>query len=326
MSKEITTILLPVILPFLIAFAVSALSGRRLIPFLRKVKAGQTERDDGPQSHLSKSGTPNMGGLMILLGFTIAILFSSVHAPQVLPVWLLTIGFGAVGFIDDYIKVVLKRSMGLKAWQKMALQIIIAMIFAIFMRQVFGISMALKVPFVAGKWIHVGYIGIPFLIFVSVGTVNGTNLNDGVDGMSSCMGITVGLFFTIAAILTGSSVAPAGAAMIGALLGFLLYNAYPAKVFMGDTGSLALGGFVTGMAYMLQMPLFIPIVGLIYVIEVLSVIIQVTYFKATHGKRFFRMAPIHHHFELGGWSEVRVVAVFTIFTVILSAVALLGIW
>ena len=184
----------------------------------------------------------------------------------------------------------------------------------------------MKVPFAPGVYLDLKFLNIPAFLFISVATVNGTNFTDGVDGLASCVTIATALFFTIAAAFSGSGAAAAGGAMIGALLGFLIYNANPAKVFMGDTGSLALGGFVTAMAYLLQLPLFIPIVGFIYFIEVVSVIIQVAYFKKTHGKRIFRMAPIHHHFELGGWSEVKVVAVFTIVTVILSSVALLGIW
>lgn len=315
-----------IILPLLIAFAVSAVSGRFLIPFLRKVKAGQTERTDGPQSHLSKTGTPNMGGIMILLGLAAASICMAPSCPEVIPVLILTIGFGIVGFIDDYLKVVKKKSDGLSVKQKMALQIVIALLFAAYVININTIPLAMKVPFLPGAYIDFGILNIAALLFIAVATVNGTNFTDGVDGLSSCVTVAVALFFTIAAAFSGSGAAASGGAMIGALLGFLLYNAHPAQVFMGDTGSLALGGFVTAMAYMLQMPLFIPIVGFIYFIEVVSVIIQVGYFKKTHGKRFFRMAPIHHHFELGGWSEVKVVAVFTIVTVIMSAVALLGIW
>jgi phospho-N-acetylmuramoyl-pentapeptide-transferase len=175
----------------------------------------------------------------------------------------------------------------------------------------------------SGHVLDFGIFNIPIMIFIAVATVNGTNFTDGVDGLCSCVTVAVTLFFVIAAAAAASGVILAGSAMIGALLGFLLYNAYPAKVFMGDTGSLAIGGFVTGMAYMLRLPLFIPIVGFIYFIEVVSVIIQVTWFRRTGGKRFFRMAPIHHHFELGGWSEVRVVAVFTIITAVLGAFAIL---
>ena len=285
-------IFINIVAPLLVGFAVSAISGRYLIPFLRRVKAGQTERTDGPQSHLSKTGTPNMGGIMILLG----------------------------------LKVVKKKSDGLSAKQKMALQIVIALLFALYITRINAIPLTMKVPFVPGLYLDLKWLNIPAFLFISVATVNGTNFTDGVDGLASCVTVATALFFTIAAAFAGSGSAAAGGAMIGALLGFLIYNANPAKVFMGDTGSLALGGFVTAMAYLLQLPLFIPIVGFIYFIEVLSVIIQVAYFKKTHGKRIFRMAPIHHHFELGGWSEVKVVAIFTIVTVILSAAALLGIW
>lgn len=315
-----------VIVPMLIAFAVSAVSGKFLIPYLRKVRAGQTEREDGPKSHLNKTGTPNMGGLMILLGLTVSCLLFAHRAPEVIPVLILTVGFGAVGFVDDYLKVIKKRSDGLSVKQKMGLQIVIALLFALYVRHVNYIPLSMKVPFWRGVYLDLGILNIPALLFIAVATVNGTNFTDGVDGLASCVTVAASLFFTLAALLSGSPAAAAGGAMIGALLGFLVYNAYPAKIFMGDTGSLALGGFITGMAYILQLPLFIPIVGFIYLIEVVSVIIQVLYFKRTHGKRFFRMAPIHHHFELGGWSEVRVVAVFTIVTVLLGAVAFLGLW
>ena len=286
-----------IIAPLLAGFAVSAVSGRYLIPFLRRVKAGQTERTDGPQSHLSKTGTPNMGGIMILLGLAAACIIAC--------------------FLPGT---------GSSAKQKMALQIVIALLFALYITKINAIPLTMKVPFAPGVYLDLKFLNIPAFLFISVATVNGTNFTDGVDGLASCVTIATALFFTIAAAFSGSGAAAAGGAMIGALLGFLIYNANPAKVFMGDTGSLALGGFVTAMAYLLQLPLFIPIVGFIYFIEVVSVIIQVAYFKKTHGKRIFRMAPIHHHFELGGWSEVKVVAVFTIVTVILSSVALLGIW
>ena len=312
------------IIPFLAAFAVSAVSGKFLIPFLRRLKAGQTERDDGPQSHIQKTGTPNMGGIMILLGVVAGCILPFRGSRQTIPVLILTLGFGLIGFADDYIKVNKKSSDGLLAWQKMLLQIVLAVIFSIYVQKVHSIPLTMKIPFMPGHVIDLGILNTAALVFIAVATVNGTNFTDGVDGLASCVTVAAAVFFVIAAAAASSGVIIAGTSMIGALLGFLLYNAYPAKVFMGDTGSLALGGFVTGMAYMLQLPLFIPIVGFIYFIEVVSVIIQVTWFKKTGGKRFFRMAPIHHHFELGGWSEVRVVAVFTIVTVILAAVALLG--
>ena len=320
------TTYITIIAPMLVAFIVSAVSGKFLIPFLRRVKAGQTERDDGPQSHLGKTGTPNMGGLMIMLGLVVGGLIMAGRCPEVIPVLILTIGFGLVGFIDDYLKVVKKKSDGLSVKQKMALQIVIALLFALYVTELYATPLAMKVPFLAGAYLALSILNIPALLFIAVATVNGTNFTDGVDGLASCVTVATALFFTIAAVFAGSGASAAGGAMIGALLGFLLYNAYPAKVFMGDTGSLALGGFVTAMAYLLQLPLFIPIVGFIYFIEVVSVIMQVGYFKMTHGKRIFRMAPIHHHFELGGWSEVRVVAVFTVTTVVLSAFALLGLW
>ena len=315
-----------IIVPMLIAFAVSAVSGKYLIPYLRRIKAGQTEREYGLESHLSKTGTPNMGGLMILLGMAAACLIFAGRCGEVIPVLILTVGFGAIGFADDYLKVIKKRSDGLSVKQKLILQIVVGLLFFLYVREINHIPLTMKVPFAAGVSLDLGFMTIPALLFILVGTVNGTNFTDGVDGLASCVTVAVALFFAICAQMSGSGTAAAGGAMIGALLGFLIYNAYPAKVFMGDTGSLALGGFVAGMAFMLQIPLYIPIVGFIYLAEVLSVIIQVTYFKKTHGKRIFRMAPIHHHFEKGGWSEVRVVAVFTIVTVILCAVGLLGYW
>ena len=292
--------------------------------FLVGFLAGQTERSDGPQSHLKKTGTPNMGGLMILLGVTLACFLPFRGQRNTIPVLILTIGFGLIGFADDYIKVVKKRSDGLLAWQKFLLQVLVSLLFAFYVQKIHYVPLTMKIPFMTGKVLNFGFLNIPIMVFIAVATVNGTNFTDGVDGLASCVTIAVAVFFVIAAAAAASGVILAGTAMIGALMGFLLYNAYPAKVFMGDTGSLALGGFVTGMAYMLQLPLFIPIVGFIYALEVISVIIQVLWFRHTGGKRFFRMAPIHHHFEMGGWSEVRVVAVFTIVTAVLGAVAILA--
>lgn len=318
--------LINIVVPMLIAFAVSAISGHFLIPELIKLKAQQTERTEGLESHKKKTGTPNMGGLMILLGFAVACLVFCTRASEVLPILLMTIGFGLVGFADDFIKVTRHQSEGLTVKQKMAFQIVIAIVFGIIIQTFYGIPLDLKVPFVVGAYLNFRILSFPVLIFIAVATVNGTNFTDGVDGLAACVTIAVSIFYVIASIIAGSNATAAASAMIGALLGFLLYNANPAKVFMGDTGSLALGGFVVGISYVLQLPLFIPIVGFIYMIEVVSVIIQVVYFKRTHGKRFFRMAPIHHHFELSGWTEVRVVALFTIVSVVLGAIALLGTW
>lgn len=313
------------VLPVLISFAISAILGPVVIPYLRKLKVGQTVRDDGPQSHLKKSGTPTMGGVIILSGVILTSLFYIKGYPKIVPVLFLTVGFGLIGFIDDYIKVVLKRSMGLRAWQKMALQIVVTAIFAYWATQVTHLSLLMKIPFLPDKFLDLGWLSIPFMFFVIIGTVNGTNFTDGLDGLASSVTVIVATFFSVVAVGTNSGLEPITCAMVGALLGFLLFNVYPASVFMGDTGSLALGGFVAGAAYMLQMPIFIVIVGFIYLLEVVSVMMQVGYFKLTGGKRIFKMAPIHHHFELCGWSETRVVAVFSIVTALLCLLALMGI-
>ncbi|MBD5533211.1 MAG: phospho-N-acetylmuramoyl-pentapeptide-transferase [Lachnospiraceae bacterium] len=317
---------LSILLPILISFAVSAAFAPILIPFLRKLKVGQTERGEGPQSHLKKSGTPTMGGIVILLGVTLTSLIYVKDYPKIVPVLFLTLGFGLVGFIDDYIKVVLKRSMGLKAWQKMLGQLIVTSVFVLYIMRYTDVLLDMKIPFWTGHYLQLGVFTIPAMFFIVIATVNGTNLTDGLDGLASSVTVMVATFFTVVSIGTANGLSPISCAVAGALLGFLLFNVYPAKVFMGDTGSLALGGFVAGMAYMTQMPLFIPIIGFIYMIETISDILQVTYFKATHGKRIFKMAPIHHHFELCGWSETRVVAVFSIVTALLCLLALQGVW
>ena len=319
--KMNTTILVSVI----VSFAVSVLLGPVIIPFLRKLKVGQTIRDEGPQSHLKKNGTPTMGGILILLSVVGTSLLFVKDYPKIIPILFLTLGFGLVGFLDDYIKVVLKRSMGLRAWQKMALQIVVTGVFAYYLLHYTDVSLAMKVPFMDGVYLDFGWMNIPILFVVVIGTVNGTNFTDGLDGLASSVTVLVATFFTVVAIGTGSGIEPVTCAVVGALLGFLLFNVHPASVFMGDTGSLALGGFVAACAYMMQMPLFIVIVGFIYLVEVLSVILQVSYFKLTGGKRIFKMAPIHHHFELCGWSETRVVAVFSIVTALLCLVALMGV-
>ena len=312
-----------IVIPVIIAFAISALLGPVVIPFLRKLKVGQTERKE-LESHLKKNGTPTMGGIMILASIVITSLFYVKDYPKIIPILFMTVGFGVIGFLDDYLKVVLRRSDGLLAWQKMILQIIVTGVFAVYMVKYSGVALTMLIPFSGGKYLDLGWLAIPVLFFAVVGTVNGTNFTDGLDGLASSVTIMVATFFSVVAIGTNAGIAPITCAVVGALLGFLLFNVYPASVFMGDTGSLALGGFVVSTAYMMQMPLFILIVGLIYLVEVLSVIIQVTYFKKTGGKRIFRMAPIHHHFELGGWSETRVVAVFSITTAILCLIALLA--
>lgn len=313
-----------VVIPVLISFGISAILGPVVIPFLKKLKMGQTERVEGVQSHLKKAGTPTMGGVMFLVSTVITALFYVKDYPKIIPVLFLTLGFGLIGFLDDYLKVVLRRSDGLLAWQKLLLQVIVTGIFTFYILNYTDISLTMRIPFWSGHYLDLGWLAVPLLFFAVIGTVNGVNFTDGVDGLASSVTLIVAVFFTVVSIGLKSGIEPFTCAVVGGLMGFLLYNVYPAKVFMGDTGSLALGGFVAGCAYMMQMPLFILIVGLIYLVEVLSVMIQVTYFKATHGKRIFRMTPIHHHFELGGWSETRVVAVFSIITAIMCLIGLLA--
>lgn len=314
-----------VAIPVLISFVFSLLMGPVVIPFLRKLKMRQTERTDGVKSHLKKAGTPTMGGVIILGSVTFTSLFYVRQYPNIIPVLFLTIAFGLIGFLDDYLKVVMKRSDGLYPKQKMALQIVVTAVFAYYIIKVAKIPLTLLIPFSGGKYWDIGWLAIPLMFVAVIGTVNGTNFTDGLDGLASSVTVLVATFFTVVAIGTRSGVEPVTCAVVGALLGFLLFNVYPASVFMGDTGSLALGGFVIGTAYMLQMPLFVIIVGLVYLVEVASVMIQILYFKKTGGKRFFKMAPVHHHFELCGWSETRVVAVFSIITAILCLVALTGV-
>lgn len=312
-----------VVIPVMIAFAISAILGPIVIPFLRRLKIGQTERKE-LESHLKKNGTPTMGGLMILASIVFTSLFYIKDYPKIIPILFMTVGFGVIGFLDDYLKVVLRRSDGLLPWQKMIGQIIVTTIFAVYMVRFSGVELTMLIPFSKGYYLNLGWLAIPLMFIAVVGTVNGVNFTDGLDGLASSVTVIVATFFSVVAIGTSAGIEPITCAVVGALLGFLLFNVYPASVFMGDTGSLALGGFVVSTAYMMQMPLFIIIVGLIYLIEVLSVMIQVAYFKKTGGKRIFRMAPIHHHFELGGWSETRVVAVFSIVTTLLCLVALLA--
>lgn len=312
------------ILAVIIAFVISTILCPIVIPFLHKLKFGQQVRDDGPQAHLKKQGTPTMGGLVILSSIIITSLLYLKDYPKIIPVLFVTAGFGVIGFLDDYIKIVMKRSEGLNPGQKLAGQIIITGIFAYYIITSDEIGTQMLIPFTGQYLVMPVWLFVPALFFIVLGTDNGVNFTDGLDGLCTSVTILVATFFTIVAIGENSGISPITGAVVGSLLGFLLFNVYPARVFMGDTGSLALGGFVASSAFMMQMPLFIAVVGLIYLVEVLSVIIQVTYFKKTGGKRIFKMAPIHHHFELCGWSETRVVAVFSIITAILCLVAYLG--
>ena len=265
-----------VVLPILIAFGVSVCLSPIMIPFLKKLKFGQFVRDDGPESHLKKSGTPTMGGLIILTSIVITSLLYIKDFPEIIPALFATLGYGIIGFLDDYIKVVMKRSLGLKPWQKIVGQLLITGIFAYYMYAYTDLGTRMLIPF-TGKMIDIGWVYYPLMFFVMLGTANGANFTDGLDGLASSVTVLIATFFTVAAIGYGSGVTPITCATVGSLLGFLVFNVYPARVFMGDTGSLALGGFVASTAYMLQMPLIILIVAFIYFVEVLSVIIQVTY-------------------------------------------------
>ena len=309
---------------FLICFGL----GPVVIPALTRLKVGQTERVEGVQSHLKKAGTPTMGGIMILVAFLVPQLFVIRTHPRIMPVLFLTAGFGIIGFLDDYLKVVKHRSDGLYPKQKMLGQIIVTTVFVVWLWVREPFCLDLLIPFSGGK-ILTGtvwrVIAIPIAYLAVIGTVNGVNFTDGLDGLASSVTSVVAGFLLCVSVLRGEGIGSVCAGMLGALLGFLMHNAHPARVFMGDTGSLALGGFVAACAYMMKMPLFIIIFGLIYLVEVVSVMIQVTYFKKTGGKRFFKMAPIHHHFELSGWSETRIVTTFTIFTLLLCVAAWLGI-
>jgi len=314
-----------------VSFSITVIIGRFLIPALRALKAGQSIKDIGPSWHQSKSGTPTMGGIMFIVGSTVALLlFSWRHMMagdlSALYVLLLALAFGAVGFVDDFAKIRKKQNTGLTAGWKFLLQLAVAIAFIALMRWNGNLSPNLYVPFL--------HLSIPlpwpvymvFAAFVILGCDNAVNITDGVDGLASSVTLPVMVFFAVLASKWESDpIAIFAAALAGGLLGFLVYNFYPAKVFMGDTGSLFLGGMVCGLAFALDVPLILILVGIIYIVETLSDIIQVLYFKATHGKRFFRMAPIHHHFEMGGWSEIKVVTVFAGITILFCLLAWLGV-
>ena len=316
-----------ILYPLFLAFAISVALSPFIIPFLQRLKVGQTERKEGVQSHLKKAGTPTMGGLIILISVVVTSLFFIGRFPKMIPVLFLILGFGIIGFLDDYLKVVLRRSDGLYPKQKMLGQIIVTAVFVVYLWIQDPSSLEILIPFSGGKvlsgdWVRIASAVIAFPAII--GTVNGVNFTDGLDGLATGVTTMVAVFFTAASVTLGAGNEPLTAAVTGALIGFLLFNVYPAKVFMGDTGSLALGGFVAGAAYAMRLPMFILIIGLIYWVEIFSVMIQVTYFKKTGGKRFFKMAPIHHHFELCGWSETRVVTVFTVITALLCVIGLVG--
>ena len=313
-----------------IAFLVSMLGTGRLIPYLRHKQFGQFIREEGPQAHLAKAGTPTMGGVAMAAGVSVsvivAMLLKIADAGDLLAILLSMFAFGAVGFIDDYNKIAKKQNEGLTPKQKILLQCLFGAALAVFMMVREGTTVL--IPFTKQS-VDMGWLYIPFIIFVEVAMANSVNLTDGLDGLASSVSSIVACTFAVIgmfAVNGGSpAMAAAGQAVFGATIGFLLYNKYPAQIFMGDTGSMALGGVLSAMAIVGHVAWLLPIAGALFVIEALSVIIQVTYFKKTGGKRIFRMAPIHHHFELGGWHETKVVRRFCIFTAICCLIALISV-
>lgn len=305
------------------AFVMALVTGPIFIPLLTRLKFGQTVRDEGPQSHLKKTGTPTMGGIIIVVPAALVALAFSKDKDMLL-VLITTVLFGLIGFVDDYLKIKYKRSLGLRAYQKMAAQLLVSIFMAFVASGISQVGTEVLIPF-TGMFLDLGPFYIPFVVFIFVATVNSVNLTDGLDGLAG--GITVvvlGFFSVIALAAAHVGLLVFTGAMIGALLGFLRFNSHPAQVFMGDTGALALGGAIAALAVITKLPVFIAIIGLVYVLETLSVIIQVVYFKATGGKRFFKMSPLHHHFELSGWAESKVVAVFIIASIILCLIGILG--
>ena len=312
----------------LVSGVLSAAIGFFLIPMLRALKAGQSIREVGPTWHNNKAGTPMMGGIMFILAAILCLLF---HIPSmedfsVFYVLILALCFGLVGFMDDFTKMKFKRNLGLTSLQKMLLQMAVCAVYLYVLYSKGVMTCNVYIPFVGISFDLHPIVYIFFAMFVMVGTVNSVNLTDGVDGLSSSVTIPVMVFFAAAAIaMDRFDLALLPACLVGGLIGYLFYNWHPAKVFMGDTGSLFLGGVVCGLAFALDMPLILILVGFVYMCETLSDLIQFAYFRATHGKRFFKMAPIHHHFELCGWKEVKICLVFTAITVVMCILAWFGI-
>ncbi len=312
------------VFPVLASFAISASFGPVLIPILRRIKCGQTVRTDGPTTHLGKNGTPTMGGMLILFSIMITCLPYIGDYPGMIPVLFVTLGFGLIGFLDDFLKVVCKSADGLTPLQKILCQLVVIVLFAYYVQNYTDISLAMRVPFVKNFVFDFGPLNLVVLVFLMLGTVNGVNFTDGLDGLAASVTMIVAVFFAVISVGMRNGLEPISCAVAGALLGFLLFNVHPASVFMGDTGSLALGGFVAASGYMMEIPLFIAIVGAVYLVEVLSVMVQVGYYKISGGKRLLRMAPLHHHFELCGFSETKIVAAFCIFTALMCLLGLKG--
>ncbi len=316
------------IIAVFVAFFINIILCPFVIPYLTRLKVGQSIRDDGPKTHLKKAGTPTMGGIMIILSLIAASLFFLKGNRDGWMLIIFTVGYGLIGFVDDYIKVVKRRSLGLRAGQKIVAQLVITALFYFYMTNFaspYFLGMKpteILIPFI-NKSLNLGMLYIPFVFFFNVGIVNSVNLTDGLDGLAAGVTVLVLTFFLFVAWASGSATLPIVGAAVGSLLGFLLFNSYPARVIMGDTGSFALGGFLVALSLLLNMPLFLVIVGFIYVIEALSVMIQVGYFKLTK-RRFFKMAPIHHSFEISGWSETKIVTLFYILTALFCLIGYLG--
>ena len=319
------------LISFLVAFAASALIGRFLIPWLHALKAGQSIKEIGPVWHMAKQGTPTMGGIMFIAGIFIAILVTgwkdfSQGRFGALFVFLFALVFGVIGFLDDFMKVKYHKNEGLTASQKFLLQLAAAIVFTVLLRYTGYLTPDLYIPFFNVSFQLPWAVYMVFAAFVIVATVNAVNLTDGVDGLATGVTLPVALFYLVVSLMWKvTDLSIFAAALVGGLCAFLIYNFHPAKVFMGDTGSLFLGGTVCGLAFALDIPLIIVLVGIIYLLETLSDIIQVTYFKLTHGKRIFRMAPLHHHFEMGGWSEEKLFTVFSLVTLVCCVVAYFGV-
>lgn len=305
-----------------IAFVITIIGTPLLIPVLKRIKAGQSIREEGPQTHMVKSGTPTMGGLAIIGAVLVTCLTSGKTTTDMLIIIAAFVAYGVLGFLDDFVKVSMKRNLGLTAIQKLLLQILIAVGLAVYQSGVSVYGTTVFVPFVNEYW-DFGIWYVPFIAFVVVAMVNSVNLTDGLDGLASGVTLIVALFLAVVGTTYGFTTASVFcAAMAGACFGFLMFNRHPAKVFMGDTGSLALGGGIAAAAIMMNIELVIPIAGGVYVAETLSVILQVASYKLRK-KRIFKMSPLHHHFELCGWKETKVVAVFWIATFVLCAISLL---
>ena len=322
-----------ILLALIVSFVVTAVVGKLLIPALVRLKAGQSIKEIGPTWHMSKQGTPTMGGLMFIIGIGVAILifgWSGMLEGDFthLYFYLFALVFGVIGYIDDYEKVKHHQNTGLTSIQKFLLQLAAAIVFLCLMRYEGMLSPNLYIPFFHTHIVMNWVVYLIFAAFVIVGTVNAVNITDGVDGLSSSVTVPVAAFFAILGYVWSgyTQLGVFGGAMVGGLFGFLLYNRYPAKVFMGDTGSLFLGGAVAALAFAYDMPLILLLVGIVYICETMSDIIQVAYFKLTHGKRVFKMAPLHHHFEMCGWNEKKVVTVFTTVSLIFCVLAYLGVY